>query len=83
MMELDSAKFSSIRAEEHVVLLAVLTHIRRGRNIPAERNTEDLDDVLLALRITQYCMVPVGAIDALKSSLVAYGTDARKTAKDG
>jgi hypothetical protein len=66
----------AVRHEEYVILLAVLIHIRRDKAIDCDRCSEDLNDVLHALKITGQCLVPCGAIDALKESLVTFGTKA-------
>jgi hypothetical protein len=71
-----------IRPEEHVILLAVLIHLRREKRFDVDRCTEDLDDVLLALKTTGHCLIPRGAIDALKTFLSQFGTFAQVLPKE-
>lgn len=66
-----------LKTEEAIMVLAVLVHLRK-KDLPAEteeRSAIDLRDVLIALRISGYTIVPVGVIDAIKRQLLPYGTD--------
>jgi hypothetical protein len=68
---------SVLRSEEFTVVLAVLIYQRKASTKEeCERAAADLGDVLLALRVSGHCVVPCGAVDALKKSLLQYGTEA-------
>jgi hypothetical protein len=66
---------SALREEEFVMVLAILVNARRKKGIPAARSVEDLRDVLTALRVSGHCLIPCGAIDAMKQALKPYGTE--------
>jgi hypothetical protein len=71
------ARSSILRSEEFTILLAVLISQRKASSKDErERASTDLIDVLMALRVAGHCVVPCGAVDALKKSLMQYGTDA-------
>jgi hypothetical protein len=70
-------KIAVVRSEEFTVLLAVLVEQRKNAGRPVEpvQSARDLRDVLSALHTVGHCIVPCGAIDALKRALLQYGTE--------
>jgi hypothetical protein len=66
---------SVVREEEFTILLAIMVHYRKAETKQTvDRCCDDLTDVLVALRTAGHCIVPCGAVDALKRQLLNYGS---------